>query len=132
MGFTKCMGQADADEGIKIVCVCPGMVSTPLWKGEQGSHHRGQYGYKDDMCVTPEEVAQGMKELVEESKYPGGTIMEVKQGALRKLVETAQATIDEGMDQQGPEIEAYLNTLYKPVREEFAKERGGAARTNGA
>ena len=23
VGFTKSMGQADADEGVKIVCICP-------------------------------------------------------------------------------------------------------------
>lgn len=125
------MGQADADESVKIVCVCPGMVSTPLWTGDHGSHHRGQYGYNDDMCVTPEEVAQGMKELVEESKYRGGTIMEVKKGALRKVVQTELSRIDEGQDQQAPEMEGYFNNLYKPLREEFSKERGGAARANG-
>ena len=31
VGFTKSMGQADNDENIKIVCILPGMVATPLW-----------------------------------------------------------------------------------------------------
>lgn len=33
VGFTKSMAQADKDENIKIVSVCPGIVATPLWKG---------------------------------------------------------------------------------------------------
>lgn len=30
VGFAKSMGQADIEEGVKIVCVLPGMVQSPL------------------------------------------------------------------------------------------------------
>jgi len=31
VGFAKSMGEADTEEGVKVVCVLPGMVRSPLW-----------------------------------------------------------------------------------------------------
>jgi len=126
VGFTKSMGQADIDENVKVVCICPGMVSTPLWTGAQGDHVRGQFSYTDDMCITPEQVAEAMKEMVEQGKYKGGALLEVKKGALRNELESAQAIILPGAEQDNPEMKQFFDGLYKPVREVFAKERGAA------
>jgi len=31
VGFAKSMGEADPEEGIRVVCICPGLVATRLW-----------------------------------------------------------------------------------------------------
>ena len=122
VGFTKSMMQADQDENVKVVCICPGMVSTPLWTGENAKHVNSQFSYSDDMCITPDEVAEAMKEMVEQGKYKGGALLEVKKGNLRNDLESHQSIIVDGMD---PEVrDKFLSTLYTPVREVFAKERG--------
>lgn len=36
-----------------------------------------QYAYDDKMALTAEEVAEAMKDLVEQSKYGGGSLLEV-------------------------------------------------------
>ncbi|KAK3718370.1 hypothetical protein LTR37_005183 [Vermiconidia calcicola] len=124
VGFTKSMMQADMDENVKVVCILPGMVSTPLWTGEQGRHVKGQFSYTDDVCVTPDQVAEAMKEMVEQAKYKGGALLEIKKGDLRHDLESTQALIIEGSDKDTPEMKQFFETLYAPVREVFSKERG--------
>lgn len=116
------MAQADIDENVKVVAICPGMVSTPLWTGEQGKHVNAQFSYNDDMCITSDEVAQAMVEMVVQGKYKGGALMECKKGALRQEVESRQAVILDGPP--GPEMRGWFDRLYQPLREVFAKERG--------
>ena len=31
IGFAKSMGQADVEEGVRVSCILPGTVSSPLW-----------------------------------------------------------------------------------------------------
>jgi len=45
VGFAKSMAQADADENVKVVCILPGMVSTPLWTGDAAKHVFDQFSY---------------------------------------------------------------------------------------
>lgn len=119
------MAQADADESIKIVCILPGMVSTPLWTGEQAKHVNSQFSYTDDVCITPEQVAEAMQELIESPKYKGGALLEVKKGELRNELESAQSfTIS---DQETPEMRKFFDNLHAPLREQFKKERGAQA-----
>jgi hypothetical protein len=124
VGFCKSMAQADADENVKVVCICPGMVATPLWTGDAAKHVNSQFSYTDDMCITPDQVAEAMKELVEESKYKGGALLEVKKGDLRHDLESAQSIILANEDADSPEMKSFFKKLYDPVREVFAKERG--------
>ena len=100
VGFTKSMAQADADENVKVVCILPGMVSTPLWTGEAAKHVNDQFSYSDDMCTTPEEVAVAMKEMVEDGSYGGGALMEVTKDRPRNRLESAKSVVDEGMDSE--------------------------------
>ena len=128
VGFCKSMGQADIDENIKVVCMCPGMVATPLWTGENAKHVNAQFSYNEDMCITPDEVAEAMKEMIESSKYKGGALMECRKGDLRHDLPSAQAVLAD--DMEAGVAEKFFGTLYKPVREAFAKERG-AGQKNG-
>ena len=122
VGFTKCMAQADADEDVKVVCICPGMVSTPLWTGEAAKHVNAQFSYTDDMCITPDEVAEAMKEMIEQGRYKGGALLEVSKATPRNVLENPQSSAMKG--QQGEELKAWLDRSYAPLREVFAKERG--------
>ena len=117
------MAQADLDESVKVICICPGMVSTPLWTGSQGDNVRGQFSYTEDICITADDVADAMKEMIEEPKYKGGALMEVKKGALRNELESAQSIVLEG-EEGSDEMVAFRENLSKPLREVFAKERG--------
>jgi short-subunit dehydrogenase len=123
VGFTKSMAQADKDENIKIVSVCPGIVATPLWKGEDAEKVAKQYAYDDKMALTAEEVAEAMKDLVEQGKYGGGSLLEVSKANGVKLLESSESTLT-----QGPEAKAWADGVYAPVREILKKERGAGPR----
>jgi NAD(P)-dependent dehydrogenase (short-subunit alcohol dehydrogenase family) len=125
VGFCKSMAQADADENIKVVCICPGMVATPLWTGDNAKHVNSQFSYTDDVCITSDEVAEGMKDMIESPKYKGGALMECRKGNLRGDLPSAQSVIVEDMEPAA--AEKFFGTLYQPLREVFKKERGVAA-----
>lgn len=127
VGFCKSMAQADIDENFKVVCICPGMVATPLWTGENAKHVNAQFSYTDDVCITPDEVAEGMKEMIESPKYKGGALMDCRKGNLRGDLPSQQSIIVEDMEPAA--AEKFFGTLYQPLREAFGKERGVA---NGA
>lgn len=122
VGFTKSMAQADADENIKIVCVCPGMVSTPLWTGDAARDVADQYSFTEDVCVSAIDVAGAMVEMVESSEYPGGALLEVSKGRLRHKLESGQSITGET-----PEMLAFFDHCYQPIRETFKNERGQKA-----
>lgn len=123
VGFTKSMAQADADEDVKVVAICPGMVKTPLWTGEQAKDVAKQYAYNDDMCISPEDVAEAMREMVEGASYGGGSLMEVSKGNLRGRLDSQQAG---SLAVQSEEGQKWLENNYRPIRDVFAKERKGA------
>ena len=125
VGFCKSMGQADIDENIKIVCICPGMVATPLWTGDQAKHVNSQFSYSDDVCITSDEVAEGMKEMIESPKWKGGAMMDSRIGNLRADLPSPQRDIKGDIEEAV--AEKFYGTLYQPLRDVFAKERGGAA-----
>ncbi|TKA74398.1 hypothetical protein B0A55_04523 [Friedmanniomyces simplex] len=123
VGFTKSLAQADADEDFKVVCILPGMVSTPLWTGEQARAVHEQYSYTDDVCITPKKVAEAMVEMVQLGKYRGGSLMEVAKGNLRGELESRQSVVV-----TGPEEKEWADRCYGPIREVFGRERGGAGK----
>lgn len=121
VGFTKSMAQADVDEDIKIVCCCPGIVATPMWKGEAAKDIAAQYKYDEDKAIMPEDVADAMKDMVEQSKYKGGTLLEVSKSRMRGELESRQALVGDS-----PEMQAFMNHCYAPIREVWNKERGAS------
>ena len=121
VGFTKSMAQADEDENVKVVCICPGIVSTPLWTGAQAKDVAAQYQYSDQAGITPEEVAQAMKEMVENETYGGGSLLRIAKGNLRERLPSQRA-----FDSSKPELKAWADNCYAPIREIFAKERNAA------
>lgn len=63
VGFTKSMAQSDDQENVKVVCVLPGMVDTPLWTGEEAKAAADQHSFTTDVCVSAEEVGKAMMEM---------------------------------------------------------------------
>lgn len=118
VGFTKSMAQADKDENLKVVSVCPGIVATPMWKGAAAQNVAKQYSYSDEMAITAEEVAAAMKDLIEQGKFPGGSLLEVSKSRGRNLLESSELS-----EKLGPEGQTWIDGCYTPVRETLRKER---------
>ncbi|PSR92324.1 hypothetical protein BD289DRAFT_181138 [Coniella lustricola] len=77
VGFCKSMYHADEEEGVKVVCVCPGMVETPLWEArDDGAAEVYQYGAAKSRAVTNSaaEIAVLMGRMVEEEQFVSGSI----------------------------------------------------------
>lgn len=76
VGLCKSLGHADVAEGVKIVCICPAVVRTPLWEDRVDDRaEEFRYGQEGMPSHTPEEVAEAMLRLVEERQYRGGTVL---------------------------------------------------------
>jgi NAD(P)-dependent dehydrogenase (short-subunit alcohol dehydrogenase family) len=119
VGFTKSMAQADEDENIKVVAVCPGIVATPLWTGAGAKEVAKQYAYNDKMAITAEEVSCAMKDLIEQGKYGGGSLLELTKANGANLLDSSSSDLT-----TNPEVKAWLDQCYATPREIFKKERG--------
>jgi short-subunit dehydrogenase len=66
------MGQADIDEGIRINCILPGLVSSPLWHDREDKMI--DWGKLDGRkYLLPDDIAEVMLKMVESKEYEGGT-----------------------------------------------------------
>ena len=71
VGFAKSMGQADVDEGVRINCVLPGLVSSPLWHDrEDQMHDWGKFGGREYLETS--DIAELMLKMIESKVYEGG------------------------------------------------------------
>jgi len=77
VNFAHGMAQADEDENVKVVAICPGVVKSPLWSNRPDLMR--QYAYSEETAITPETVATAMHDVVESKAYPGGSILQVTQ-----------------------------------------------------
>ncbi|KAH8886615.1 NAD(P)-binding protein [Thozetella sp. PMI_491] len=86
VGFTRSMGDTEQLQHVKVVCVCPGIVSTPIWTvGHPGAAER--FGVTPAISIGAEKVAEVIEDAVQSSKYPGGTIIEVSALGTRVIPE---------------------------------------------
>lgn len=119
------MDPLDDDESIKVVCVCPSVVATPLWHVVEG--HRKQYNVDNIPNLSAEEVAEGIMKAVQEREYPGGTVAKVDTNGLSKVVfnETKESlkAVYGNLDQAAM-IEMREKSK-EPVREILKGEKGG-------
>ncbi|KAK5084847.1 hypothetical protein LTR24_007456 [Lithohypha guttulata] len=72
VGFTKSMGQADPEEGVRIVCVCPGLVDSPLWRDREDDM-LDRAKFNERKAILPIDIAKVMVKMVESNEYSGGT-----------------------------------------------------------
>lgn len=105
VGFAKSMRKADAEEGVKVVALCPGVVRTPLWTpgasgaseasvtSSEGGKNGGQtnllkdFAYPASTILEPAVVAQAAVRLAEDGAYGGGTVLECTTAGLRVIPE---------------------------------------------
>ncbi|CAN8095878.1 unnamed protein product [Discula destructiva] len=73
-GFVRSLAPLDAELGIRVSAVAPGVVRTPLWTENPD---KMVYLDPEDGWVTPEEVAVAMLRCVQQDGLVGGTILEV-------------------------------------------------------
>lgn len=72
VGFAKSMGQADSEEGVRINCILPGLVSSPLWHDREDNMI--EWGKFDGRkYLLPIDIAEVMLKMVESKEYEGGT-----------------------------------------------------------
>lgn len=77
-GFVRCMADLDANLGIKVSAVAPGLVRTPFFYDHP---EKAQLvNFEEDPFITPDEVAQNLLRLCVEDALPGGTILEIAAG----------------------------------------------------
>ncbi|KAK4553513.1 hypothetical protein LTR86_009309 [Recurvomyces mirabilis] len=73
--FVRSMAQLEEMAGIKVVAVAPGIVDTPLFRDHPQA--LDQIDITTDFLLPPDEVVRAMLALVLDSKYRGGTVLEV-------------------------------------------------------
>ena len=74
VGFTKSMGQADVEEGVKMVFIMPGMVQSPLWEDRQDKVAKAtRYHERLQTALQPADIAENLVRMIESAEYGGGT-----------------------------------------------------------
>ncbi|KAF2454197.1 hypothetical protein BDY21DRAFT_387618 [Lineolata rhizophorae] len=74
-GFSRSLAALEPTLGIRVNCVSPGLILTPLW-----TEHPEKLRFVDmerDVWATAEEVAEAMLRCVEDPLMVGGTVLEV-------------------------------------------------------
>lgn len=127
VGFTRSMESAEKLQGVKVACVCPGAVNTPLWtEGTPGAGAR--YGLLDKYALTADTVAEAISEIVESPEIPGGAVMEVTLTGTRVLPEwniSPPPDIDDNTDGRGvPALPETMHNLLSPIVKVTDAERG--------
>lgn len=95
VGLCKSLGHTDEAEGVKVVCICPGIVATPLWEVREDDRAKDfKYGEQGTEKIMPEEIADAMMRLVEEGKYIGGTVLTKYQSEEKVVFEGGTSRFD--------------------------------------
>ncbi|KAH7032149.1 15-hydroxyprostaglandin dehydrogenase [Macrophomina phaseolina] len=126
VGFVKSMRKAEQEEGVKVVALCPGVVRTPLWSPDRGTDLLQLFKYSQDAILEPEDVARAAKQLVEEGRYGGGTVLEVTTVGTRVIPEWGVMPPPQAEKNTGAPQE-----IVPPVQvevKEYLKEERGAMR----
>lgn len=74
MGFAKSVGQLDPEEGVKVVCVMPGTVQSPLWENRDDAV-AAETKYSERKLMPPSTIAEVMLRMIEQKQYSGGTCL---------------------------------------------------------
>ncbi|GKZ21766.1 hypothetical protein AbraIFM66951_008770 [Aspergillus brasiliensis] len=119
-GFVKSMAPLDQLEGVKVTSICPGIVPTPLWDTVPGI--RKQLSYDKVKHVPVEEVAEYMLELIQQSKYPGGSVVEITSSGPNGRRVIPPWNVSPPAVYAGADKEVLANFI-EPVRAALKKER---------
>lgn len=101
VGFAKSMGEADLEEGVRIVCALPGLVTTPLWQ-ERDDNFMEWAKLLDRNAISAAEMATVMLRMIEDGeRYEGGTCL-LKTAYEEKIVEEGYRKVAENYKQYDP------------------------------
>ncbi|KEQ91741.1 hypothetical protein AUEXF2481DRAFT_32714 [Aureobasidium subglaciale EXF-2481] len=117
IGFTRSMAPAESLNGVKVVCLCPGIVDTPLWQTREGLSE--QFSVSDKVSITPEDVAAAMVDLIVNEKYKGGTVLKVDRSGV-KVIEFSGKT----RDLKDEDLVKVKDRSFAPVQDLLAAEIG--------
>ena len=121
VGFAKAMGQADGDEGVRVVCVLPGPVDSPLWFDRQDNMLEWSK-YKARSPLQPKDVAEVMLKMVQNGNdYEGGCCV-LKTIQEERVVEKGHTALVEGYKEYDPSPRAPYDL--GRVETALGKERG--------
>jgi len=119
VGFVRSMEALGELEGIKVCAVAPGLVQTPLWTDYPEKIK--QFGYSVENSITPDEVAEGMIDLVTDGKYGSGTTLEITTSGTRVL---GTWNIEPPTTAGGSIPRVSLEINVAPIAAKLKKERG--------
>ncbi|KAF2091377.1 NAD(P)-binding protein [Saccharata proteae CBS 121410] len=74
VGFTRSLEPLDRKEGVKVVCICPPAMDTPLLPPSVVS------AIPASSVLAPKVVATEMVRMVQEGRFQGGTVAQVMPG----------------------------------------------------
>lgn len=100
IGFAKSMGQADIEEGVRVSCILPGLVSSPLWH-DRADDLKDWARFSDRKQLRPSDIAEVMLKMVESKEYEGGTCV-MKTPYEEKIVEEGYAKQVEKLKEYDP------------------------------
>ena len=82
-GFVRCLAPLEAETGVKVNAVAPGIVKTPIWT--ENPDKMANVDQEKDGWVTPREVAETMLRCAEEDTFGPGSVWEVGAGHIREV-----------------------------------------------
>lgn len=119
VGLAKSLGQADIEEGVKVVCILPGMVQSPLWEDRQDEIAKEtQYHERLKTALQPVDIADTIVRMIESPEYGGGCCV-LKTKAEERIVEEGYAK-SMGKYDPSPRPEPDL----RRIKELLQRERG--------
>lgn len=101
-GFVRSLAPLEETLGVRVNCVAPGIIRTPLWTDHPEKLVMVKEGV--DEWVEPEEVAEAMLRCVVDPEVGGGWVMEVLKDATRNVVVGAPAPEGKGGRVSGGEV----------------------------
>ncbi|RGP67858.1 hypothetical protein FSPOR_5693 [Fusarium sporotrichioides] len=113
-GFVRSLGGLRDELGIRVGCIAPGAVATPLWSEDPTKAIMLE---EDTVLISPEEVAQEMWRLVIDPEFGNGTILEVTKGATR-VVPLHNAPVPTGKGIMVPGYAASVAQVYEKLRDD--------------
>ncbi|KAH0174260.1 hypothetical protein KCU67_g865, partial [Aureobasidium melanogenum] len=117
IGFTRSLAPAESLNGVKVVCLCPGIVDTPLWQTREGLSE--QFSVSDEVSITSEDAAAAMVDLIVNEKYKGGMVLKVDRSGV-KVIEFSGKT----RDLKDEDLAKVKDRSFAPVQDLLAAEIG--------
>lgn len=104
------------------------IVKTPLWTDNPDK--MAQFSVTDDpaAAVSVQDVAQTMLDVIQDGKYPGGTVFKIDTDA-REVVKFSEKILPPPEGKKAEDMLEVRERIVEPVRELLRGERGVARGT---